>query len=116
MIWTAAKMHIESVNVTKPTPPSTTLSLTLTGGGFIEGIGVFVVHISTTAVQLVSAIQNGKDDEGVVLATDVELAGQSVSCNADMKGKKKGTYDVVATQVNEGALEVAVKASAFQWP
>lgn len=115
MIWTPAKLHIASVNATKPKPPGHVVSLTLTGGGWVDGIEIFVVHSSVTAARLIAAIQHSKDKEDIAIAENIEVASHDVSCDADMSGKRAGSYDVIATQVDGGALQVAVKVAAFDW-
>jgi hypothetical protein len=115
MIWSPSQLAIAQVTPSQP-DGSGSVSLTLTGGGYDASVNIFIAHPSTTAADLVVALKDYTDHEGVVIATNVDLgAGGSLTCTAPMKGKKHGRYDVIAAQVVGGELQVAIKKAAFDW-
>lgn len=116
MIWSPAKLHIQSVNLDNAQPTRPTVSMMLIGGGFVDNVDVFIVHDSVTAAQLITAIQDDSDSpDGILYGTEVEHDAMHVSCKADMTDAKQGTYDVVAVQIVDESLQVAMKAAAFEW-
>jgi hypothetical protein len=109
MIWTPSPLRIDEV---EPRPEQ---ELTVKGRGFVASASIFVVHSSTSAALLVKALLEKEDQEkDVVVATDVELAqGGNVTCKASVK--KRGSYNVLAVQVVDDELQVAMKTDAFTW-
>jgi hypothetical protein len=115
MIWSPAPTEITQVNAGKP-DANQNVPLTVMGGGFVANVSIFLALSSTTAEQLVAAIKGKHDQAGVVVATNVALGGGgSLTCTAAMKGKKHGSYDVIAAQVDGEELQVAMKTAAFNW-
>jgi hypothetical protein len=120
MTWSPAKFHIQGVTLNKPTHPGAAVNFTLTGGGFSAPVEVFLVHHDATAMQLVTAFMNdnkGSGASGVIRGDAPSNNGTTiVTCHANLENAKAGAYDVIVTQIVGGALEVAKKTGAFDWP